>query len=62
MVHVFMSAKDSFTNLERFKRVKVVSYLTGVMTVRSGKWLPPHDGWLHKMTSPSLILSPNSFI
>lgn len=27
---------------------------TGVMTVMSGKWLPPAAGWLLRMTSPSL--------
>lgn len=33
--------------------------LTGVITVRSGRWLPPADGWLLKITSPSLSLFPS---
>lgn len=36
--------------------------LTGVMTVRSGRWLPPAHGWLLRMTSPSFNLSPNALI
>ena len=34
------------------------SVLTGVMTVRSGRWLPPAMGWLLRMTSPSFRSSP----
>ena len=37
---------------------KCLLKLTGVITVRSGKWLPPAPGWLHKMTSPSINPSP----
>ena len=36
--------------------------LTGVITVRSGRWLPPAAGWLLKMTSPSCKLSPRYLI
>ena len=32
--------------------------LTGVMTVRSGRWLPPAQGWLLSNTSPRCIFSP----
>jgi len=32
--------------------------LTGVMTVKSGRWLPPAEGWLLKMTSPSCRVGP----
>ena len=34
--------------------------LTGVMTVRSGRWLPPAMGWLDRMTSPSFRSSPRA--
>lgn len=33
--------------------------LTGVMTVRSGRWLPPAQGWLLRSTSPSRRSSPS---
>ena len=36
--------------------------LTGVITVRSGKWLPPAHGWLLSITSPFLMASPNTLI
>lgn len=36
--------------------------LTGVMTVRSGRWLPPAQGWLLRITSPSLSLFPCALI
>lgn len=35
---------------------------TGVMTVRSGRWLPPAQGWLLRITSPSFRLFPNDLI
>ena len=34
--------------------------LTGVMTVKSGRWLPPAMGWLDRMTSPSFRSSPRA--
>lgn len=36
--------------------------LTGVMTVRSGRWLPPAHGWLLRITSPSFNLFRNDLI
>lgn len=36
--------------------------LTGVMTVRSGRWLPPAHGWLLRITSPSFNLFPSDLI
>lgn len=36
--------------------------LTGVMTVRSGRWLPPAHGWLLRITSPSFNLLPRLLI
>lgn len=36
--------------------------LTGVMTVRSGRWLPPAHGWLLRITSPSFSLFPSDLI
>lgn len=35
---------------------------TGVMTVRSGRWLPPAQGWLLRTTSPSFKLFTNDLI
>lgn len=35
---------------------------TGVMTVRSGRWLPPAQGWLLRITSPSFKLFPSDLI
>lgn len=45
--------RDGDRNLDR---------LTGVMTVRSGRWLPPAHGWLLRITSPSFNLFPNDLI
>lgn len=36
--------------------------LTGVMTVRSGRWLPPALGWLLSSTSPGWRSAPNCWI
>lgn len=42
--------------------VKGLRQLTGVITVRSGRCVPPALGWLLSMTSPSFKLSPSSSI
>lgn len=36
--------------------------LTGVMTVRSGRWLPPALGWLLSSTSPGWRSAPKCWI
>lgn len=38
------------------------SALTGVMTVRSGRWLPPALGWLLSSTSPGWRSAPRCWI
>ena len=38
---------------------KDLQILTGVMTVKSGRCVPPALGWLLSMTSPSFKSSPN---
>lgn len=47
-----------------FVDITIDDYLwkTGVITVRSGKWEPPADGWLAKMTSPRSKLPLNALI
>ena len=44
------------------RKQKHLLQLTGVMTVRSGRWLPPAAGWLFRITSPSYKLSPRRSI
>lgn len=41
---------------EDFDEDRNLDALTGVMTVRSGRWLPPAHGWLLRITSPSFKL------
>lgn len=43
-------------------KTKSPDRLTGVMTVRSGRWLPPAHGWLLRITSPSFNVLPRVLI